>query len=79
MTGLPLRRPETAGAYRYVGDAVHAIRLVIGIVFMAVALLSDLDPTIKVIAGIVGAVALITPAIRFCPLNTLLGINNCKR
>lgn len=59
--------------------ADRAIRIVVGIVLAAFALLADVDTTWKVIAGIVAAIALITAAVRFCPLNSFLHINSCRR
>lgn len=57
----------------------RAIRIVVGIVLAAFALLSDVDTTWKITAGIVAAIALITAAVKFCPLNSLLHINTCRR
>lgn len=61
-----------------VGGADKVIRIVVGVALIAFALLSNVDTTWKVVAGIVAAIALLTAFVGFCPINKLFGINTCR-
>lgn len=61
-----------------VGGADRNIRIVLGIVLLAIGLFSPLSTLWQTLILIVGAVALTTGIIRFCPANALLGIDTCK-
>jgi len=63
---------------RNVGGADKAVRLAVGSVLTALALLTDIDDGWKVAAGVVAAIALATALVGFCPLNRALGINTCR-
>jgi hypothetical protein len=56
----------------------RAVRIVIGIVVLSLALLK-LTGAAQVVAVIVGAIALITGLVGFCALYSLLGINTLKK
>ncbi len=58
-----------------VGAVDRAIRLVLGVALIALGLTHVLTGTVAIIAYIVGAIALLTAAVRFCPAWTLLGIH----
>lgn len=63
---------------RNVGGADKVIRIVVGIVLIALMLFADLNATWQIVAGVVAAIALVTAFVGFCPLNGLLGINTCR-
>jgi Inner membrane protein YgaP-like, transmembrane domain len=58
-----------------VGAVDRAVRLVLGVALIALGLTHVLTGTVAIIAYIVGAIALLTTAVRSCPAWTLLGIN----
>lgn len=60
-----------------VGGMDRTIRVILGIVLIAVGVLY-LSGLTAIIAYIIAAIALITAAIAYCPLNKLLGVNTCK-
>jgi hypothetical protein len=60
-----------------VGGVERPIRIVLGVLLLAVSALSDLPLVGAWIVAAVGAVALITGAIGFCPAWKLFGINTC--
>lgn len=61
-----------------VGGLDRGMRLALGIVLIALAFFDVFSGTWAIIAYIVGAIALITGIIKFCPANALFGINTCK-
>jgi Inner membrane protein YgaP-like, transmembrane domain len=60
---------------RNVGGIDRTGRIVIGIVLLVVGLVAPISMAWRTAALVVAAVALVTAAIRFCPANTMLGIN----
>lgn len=60
-----------------VGGIEKPIRIVGGLVLIGVGALAELPPMGMGIALAVGAVFLVTGAIGYCPLTSLLGINTC--
>lgn len=60
-----------------VGGIERPIRIAVGVVALGVATLADLSPLGTGIALVVGAIALVTGAIGFCPLWMLAGITTC--
>jgi hypothetical protein len=61
-----------------VGGLDKTLRIIVGIVLIAFAAMASVDNVWRIIAGLVGAVMLITATVGFCPLNSLLGINTRK-
>lgn len=61
-----------------VGGLDRGMRLVLGIVLIALAFFNVFSGTWAIIAYTIGAIALITGIIKFCPANALFGINTCK-
>ncbi len=61
-----------------VGGIDRIGRIVIGIVLLIVSLAAPLAMTWRVVLLIVAAIALVTAALRFCPVNSMLGIDTCK-
>jgi hypothetical protein len=62
-----------------VGGIERPIRIVIGLVLLAVGVFAGLPPVGMGVAMVLGTVALVTGAIGYCPAWTLLGINTCPK
>jgi hypothetical protein len=60
-----------------VGGVERPIRIVVGILVIAVGAFASLPPIGTGIAFAVGTIALVTGAIGYCPLWALLGMNTC--
>lgn len=60
-----------------VGGVERPIRIVAGIVLLGVGAFAGLPVEGAAIALVLGTVALVTGAIGYCPLWTLLGLNTC--
>ena len=58
-----------------VGGVDQAVRVVVGIALLALGFLHVVTGALAIAAYIVGAVALITGVIRFCPAWSIFGIN----
>jgi len=61
-----------------VGGVDRILRLVLGIALIALAYFEVLSGTGAIVAYVIAAIALVTGLIKFCPVNTLIGINTCK-
>ena len=62
-----------------IGTTDRALRLALGVILIALALLAGLDGALRVAAMVAGIVMVGTAAIRFCPLYTLFGLRTCRR
>ena len=60
-----------------VGGIERSVRVGVGVLAILIGALADLSSVGMTIAFVVGAVALVTGAIGFCPVWVLLGINTC--
>ena len=60
-----------------VGGRDRMFRLILGAVLVVLNLLGVLSGTLAIIAWVIAAIAIITALVRFCPANSLLGINTC--
>jgi hypothetical protein len=60
-----------------VGGVERPIRIVLGIALLGIGAFAGLPPVGTGIALVVGTIALVTGAIGFCPVWTLLGISTC--
>ena len=60
-----------------VGGVERPIRIVVGIALLGIGAFAGLPSVGTGIALVVGTIALVTGAIGFCPVWTLLGINTC--
>ncbi|MEW6544649.1 MAG: DUF2892 domain-containing protein [Nitrospirota bacterium] len=60
-----------------VGGIERPIRIVLGIILLGIGSFAELPAAGTAVAFIVGAVALVTGAIGFCPAWALFGINTC--
>lgn len=61
-----------------VGGFDRTVRIVLGVVLIALAYFDVLSGTVAIIAYVVAGIALATGIIRFCPINVILGINSRK-
>lgn len=65
-----------------VGSADRIVRIVLGVILIAAPFLSGLslfaNPLLFWGAVAVGAVLVLTAAVRFCPLYTIFGLSTCK-
>ena len=60
-----------------VGGRERPIRIVVGLLLIAVGAFASLPPIGTAIALAVGTIALLTGAIGYCPLWAILGMNTC--
>ena len=60
-----------------VGGIERPIRIVVGILALGLGAFAGLPPVATAVALVVGTIALVTGAIGYCPLWTLLGVNTC--
>ena len=60
-----------------VGGIERPIRIVLGIVLIGIGAFGDLPSIGMGITLAIGAIALVTGAIGFCPVWSLFGINTC--
>jgi hypothetical protein len=60
-----------------VGGIDRTVRIVAGIALLLVGLLVPMETVWQAVVLIIAAVALVTAFVRFCPANTMLGINTC--
>ncbi len=60
-----------------VGGIERPIRIVVGILALGVGAFAGLPPIGTGVALVVGTIALVTGAIGYCPLWTVLGMNTC--
>jgi hypothetical protein len=60
-----------------VGGVDMVVRLVAGAILLVVALAVPMGPVWQTVVLVLATIGLVTGAIRFCPLNALLGINSC--
>lgn len=61
-----------------VGGAERGLRLVIGLVALAAALFGGIEGGARIALFVIGAIAVLTAAVRYCPLNSLIGRNSCR-
>lgn len=65
-----------------VGSADRVVRLILGVILIAAPFLSGLSLFASPLpfwgAVVVGAVLVLTAAVRFCPLYTIFGLSTCK-
>jgi len=60
-----------------IGGLERTIRISLGVILLLIGYLARLPTWGTVVVYLLGAVALITGAVRFCPLWLVLGINTC--
>jgi hypothetical protein len=59
------------------GSADRVIRVVLGIVLLALYFMGTVTGTLGWVALVVGIIALATGAVGFCPLYAVLGLSTC--
>lgn len=64
---------------RNIGTTDRNLRLALGAILIALALLAGLAGAWRIAALVVGAVMILTASLRICPLYTLLGLRTCRR
>lgn len=60
-----------------VGGIERPVRIVLGILLIGIGAFAELPPVGTGIALAMGAIALVTGALGFCPLWSLFGISTC--
>lgn len=60
-----------------VGGIERPIRIVLGIVLLGVGAFAGLPVAATIVLLVVGAIALVTGAIGYCPVWALVGFNSC--
>jgi len=60
-----------------VGSTDRVIRIVLGIVLVALGLSHTVTGGLAIAAYVVGAVALVTGVVRYCPAWSVFGITTC--
>ena len=61
-----------------VGGIDRTGRIALGVVLLIVGLAMPIEMVWRVAALVIAGIALVTAAIRFCPVNAMLGINSCE-
>lgn len=61
-----------------VGGGDKVFRIVLGLALIALTLFVEMSLTLRIVAWVIAAIALITAFVGFCPLNKLIGLNTCK-
>jgi len=61
-----------------VGGMDRTSRIVIGVVLLAVGLMAPIEMIWRIVALAVAAIALLTAIMRFCPVNTIFGVDTCE-
>ncbi|MBI4401158.1 MAG: DUF2892 domain-containing protein [Nitrospirae bacterium] len=59
------------------GNVERVIRTVLGVILIGVGYFAGLPTVGAIVAYLVGAVAILTAAVGFCPAWKLFGINTC--
>ena len=61
-----------------VGGIDRGIRAVLAVVLIAAAAFAPLDTSWRIVLFVLGGIAGVTAAVRYCPLNSLIGLNTCR-
>jgi hypothetical protein len=59
------------------GKTDKLIRVTLGLIFIALYFAGTVTGTLGIVLVILGAVFILTSAMSFCPLYTLVGVNTC--
>jgi hypothetical protein len=62
-----------------VGGVDMVARIVLGVVLLGTAFVVPMSTVWQTVLLVAGTIALVTGAIRYCPLNALLGFNSCGK
>lgn len=61
-----------------VGSADRLIRILLGLVLIALPFMSGWGTLGTIVSAVIGAVLVVTALVRFCPLYRLIGVRTCK-
>ena len=61
-----------------VGGIDRTGRIVLGIVLLVVGLVAPIENIWRIVALVIAGIALVTATVRFCPMNSVFGINTCE-
>ncbi len=61
-----------------IGSADRLIRIILGLVLIALAFMSGWSMLGNIVSAVVGVVLVVTALFRFCPAYRLFGIRTCK-
>ena len=61
-----------------VGSADRIIRIILGLVLIALAFMSGWGTLGTIISAVIGCVLVVTALVRICPLYSLIGVRTCK-
>lgn len=62
-----------------VGGADRTLRFVLGAALVGVGLFVEMSQGLRIGTFVVAAIALGTATIRYCPANSLFGVNSCRK
>jgi len=62
---------------RNVGTVEQVVRILIGVVLVGLGLSHILSGTLAIVGYVVGAIALVTGFVRYCPAWAIFGVNTC--
>jgi hypothetical protein len=62
-----------------VGGFDRGLRAVLGVTFVLAALFAPIDTVWRVVLFALAGIAFFTAVARYCPVNSLIGLNTCKR
>lgn len=62
-----------------VGGADRTFRFVLGAALVGAGLFVDMSDGLRIVAFVIAAIAVGTATIRYCPANSLLGIDTCSK
>jgi len=62
-----------------VGSTDRIVRIVFGVIVLAVGLLAGLESPWNFVADGVGAVLILTAGMKFCPAYVIFGASTCKK
>lgn len=60
-----------------VGGIERPIRIVVGLLLLGLALFGGMPAAGIWVLGVIGAIALVTGVVGYCPVWTLFGVNTC--
>lgn len=61
-----------------VGSTDRLIRILFGLVLIALPFLSGWGMLGTIVSAVIGVVLMVTALVRFCPLYRLIGVRTCK-
>lgn len=62
-----------------VGNAERMVRFIAGALLLVLGFFAPLHPYIQITLIGAGVIAVVTAAVRFCPVWAVLGFNTCRR